>query len=214
MRKLILEPLHSEHIIVKISATDLESPFQWKTTEMQEEKNFEWWDILHSIILNMLLSKEKWKYALMFYWADITSKQAQWVRKCMLLANDLPELLLIEQKRRLAIEYWKYLIILSSKFDGMYVRNEQMTLVDVKTSAHKREQEDAESKSQLKIYGFINQISNIERWIFTKDANPKLQVMSFTLDQEQNKKEVMMRIINHIENKYWYVNQWIKNYFI
>jgi hypothetical protein len=42
---------------------------------------------------------------MMFYNEDIEDKQRDWLRKCMKISETLPELLMIEQKKRLMIEY-------------------------------------------------------------------------------------------------------------
>ncbi len=211
MRKLILEPLHSEYILMKISASDLDEPFPWKTSELREEQNFERWDILHSVLLNWLLSKEKSKYVMMFYNEDMEDKQRDWLRKCIKLSEWLPELLMIEQKKRLMIEYGKYLIILTWKFDWMYIKDWKVHIIDLKTAAKKMDYED---KIQLKIYWFLNNVSNIEYRVFNKDANPKLSIYPFEINLEQNKKDVVIKIIEYVENKYWYVNNNIKKQFI
>ena len=211
MRRIILKPLETEHIIVKISASDLDWPFMWKTDALREEKNFERWDILHSVLLNWLLSKEKSKYALMFYVEDMTKKQMDWIRKCLRLAEKLPELLLIEQKKRIAIEYWKYLIILTGKFDWMYIKDWKLCIVDLKTAAQEIEYEE---KIQLKVYWFMNSVSNIEYRVFSKDVDPKLNIIPFEINLDHNKKEVVLRIIQHMEEKYWYVDNDIKKNFI
>lgn len=189
--------------MIKINASDLDDGFYFRQTEMWEEKNLEWWDILHSVLLNGLLSKEKSKYIFMFYAEDMTKEQREWLRKCMNLSEKLPELLMIEQKKRIQIEYWKYLIILSWKFDWMYVDSDWVKLVDVKTAAKKI---DYETKIQLKVYWFMNNIKDIEYWVFTKEKNPELNIHKFELNLEKNKNEVLLKIIQHIEDKYWYLS--------
>lgn len=196
---------------MKISASDLDEPFPWKTSELREEQNFERWDILHSVLLNWLLSKEKSKYVMMFYNEDMEDKQRDWLRKCIKLSEWLPELLMIEQKKRLMIEYGKYLIILTWKFDWMYIKDWKVHIIDLKTAAKKMDYED---KIQLKIYWFLNNVSNIEYRVFNKDANPKLSIYPFEINLEQNKKDVVIKIIEYVENKYWYVNNNIKKQFI
>lgn len=212
MRKLILEPLHSDYIHISLTTTDLDDPFQWQTTQEKQEENFEWWDILHSVLLNWLLCKEKAKYVIMFYANDIDSKKMDWLRKCMKLAESLPELLMIEQKKRLRIEYWKYLITLTWKFDGLFIDPENgPTLIDIKTAATIV---DYESKIQLKMYWFLNNIPNVQYRAFSKSAKPELSIHKFHLNLEENKKEVVATIIQHMEEKYWYVNEDIKTHFI
>lgn len=148
---------------------------------------------------------------MMFYNEDLDDKQRDWLRKCMKLSEGLPELLMIEQKKRLMIEYWKYLIVLTWKFDWLYIKDWKVYIIDLKTAAKEVEYEN---KMQLKIYWFLNNVSNIEYWVFSKDSNPRLNIHSFEINLEQNKKDVVLRIIEHIENKYWYVNNDIKKQFI
>jgi len=148
---------------------------------------------------------------MMFYNEDIEDKQRDWLRKCMKISETLPELLMIEQKKRLMIEYWKYLIVLTWKFDGLYIKDWKVCIVDLKTAAKEM---DYDNKMQLKIYWFLNNVSNVEYWVFSKDVNPRLNIYPFEINLEQNKKDVVLRIIEHIENKYWYVNNDIKKQFI
>lgn len=211
MKRFILEPLEDDHIVVKITATEIETPFAWKTSELKQEENYEWWDILHSVLLNWLLSKEKSKYVFSYYAEDMTDKQISWLRKCMRLVEEknLPDMLMIEQKKRLKIEYGKYLIILSWKFDWLYIKDNKICLVDLKTTASKI---NYENKIQLKIYWYLNNIKDIEYWVFSKSAEPNLEIMPFELDLEKNKMEVLLRLVEHMEEKYWYVIPKVKDY--
>jgi hypothetical protein len=148
---------------------------------------------------------------MMFYANDIDSKKTDWLRKCMRLSEWLPELLMIEQKRRLRIEYGKYLITLTWKFDGLFVDPEiGPVLIDIKAVAT---QVDYEEKIQLKIYWFLNDISNIEYRTYSKAVEPEFKKHSFKINLEQNKKDVIAKLIQHIEEKYWYVNEDIKKHF-
>ena len=203
MRKIIIKPLEKEYITIIMHATDLEEPFPFKNTKLQEERSFEFGDITHTVILNMLFSKDKWKYAYAFYSTDMDADQKKLIMNWVSKSSSLPELLLIEQKKRVVIEFWKYMIILASKLDGIYINWEEMTIVDVKTSKYKWDINEAEWKMQMKVYAFVHQIPNIEWWIYTK-VNPELQRMNFTLDIENNKQEVLNKIINHMEVKYGY----------
>lgn len=208
MKKIVFEPLHSEYITIKLYATDLDT-FEWYKKDMlSEELNFERWDILHSVLLNWLLNRDKFKYVMAYYNDDMTKKHKDWLYECIKLTDKLPDLLMIEQKKRYLIEYGKYQIILVGKFDWLYLNNWIPTIIDIKTAMN--ENIDYANKIQLKVYWFLHWIPNIEYWIFTKHKNPQFRKLDFQLDLHKNKKEVALKIIEYIENTYWYVNQEIK----
>lgn len=208
MKKIVFEPLHNEYITIKLYATDLDT-FEWYRKDMlSEEQNFERWDILHSVLLNWLLNRQNFKYVMAFYGEDTTAKQKSWLDKCIRLTNNLPDLLMIEQKKRYVIDYGRYQIILIGKFDWLYVNNGKPTIVDIKTAMN--DNIDYENKIQLKVYWFLHWIPNIEYWIFTKHQQPQFKKIEFQLDLDKNKKEVALKIIEYIENTYWYVHKGIK----
>lgn len=204
MKKIIVTKLEQEHTVVRVFASDLDEHNDWIQTERQKEINFEKWNIFHQIILWMKLCKDKAKYIYWYYASDLDAKTRKRVRSCIKLAEPLPELLMIEQKKKLEIHFWKFLVFLYGKFDGVYVKWDKYIVVDVKTSARKRDADKAEKSIQLKCYAMLNRATDIEWWIFTKQAKPELQVIKLTVDYRDAHSTVINSIKNYLVNNYWY----------
>ena len=200
MRRVVLVPLTPEYDILSISTSSLDK-FEYQTSAEKKEENYEWWDILHSILLTTLFCPDKAQFLYQYYLPDIDKKKKEWILDAMKHSAQLPQLLAIEQKKRLAIEYWRYLIILTGKFDGLYIKDDKLVLVDVKTA---KQVVDYENKWQLKTYAFINSISNIEYWIFPQAKDNRPRIESFEVDLEKNQKEVLVKIVDHISENYGY----------
>lgn len=208
---IVLEKLKKDYKTITIRPSDLDSNkiAQFNRTELQIEKNFEKWERLHQVVWNILVNKKKTDDILNFYSSIIDKKEMKWLYKISNLIQDKQDFILNDYKARCYIECWDYLIIFSWKIDGIYINsNWEYVIVDYKSSVDLWTESEAKERIQLKSYAFLTWIPNIERWIFTKWEDPKLQIINVDTDYDTIYQDVLKDILYYVYSNYGYA--WYK----